>query len=724
MPQHKTEFPTHNHTRSLFLWRTPYRMKGAPLLALFLFIGCHSEGMFDAPDSNIDHLQVTAQNAPLGELTSGDQVAIGYPLQYQATVFYNDGTPSEDVTNSVIWSSDATDIVTVSTSGLAQGQASGSADITASWEGVSSNASPLTVTDATASTLSISGRTATINGLPVPLYATATFSDGTQQNLTEFVTWSSSDSDIGDFTDSSNGNWFVPAASGSAQINATYSVTSLTTSTPLIEYVLFAADIDSDTPAYLSLNPATSTLAQGTSENYQVMLKINTVDTAPQLPPFNITAFLNFTSADSDVVTLEPGTNTDGEAIIRAKALQVSDGVTITATGILNGTSYTRTATLTISPATVSAINVDCGDATLSAGLDITCTANATYQTDEDISLNAEPDITDSVIWSSSDTEVMTASTTIPGLFTGVIASGADAIATLDEVSGRQSITVTDSVISSITITNTQTSVNSGETLQMNATGTTTAGTEDITSRVIWSASDGSRFSDTTPGLLSANSGITTDQNLTITASSGAILDTYTLTLSQPYSAICGTGLNDTDSTSATGACLKIASDTNGNWLTSTPSTAAMNALGYTEDNSDTNSGTSYAATLTEDGTKGPTGEFARFRQDGDGAVIPTYGGDNTNAGVNGQFDRWCQALASEYFAGKATWRRPTKAELLALYNTKNNMWSNYGWPTLYAHWSTEFDTNGNYYLVWFSNGNTTSNLASGAYYASCLAEP
>ena len=193
---------------------------------------------------------------------------------------------------------------------------------------------------------------------------------------------------------------------------------------------------------------------------------------------------------------------------------------------------------------------------------------------------------------------------------------------------------------------------------------------------------------------------------------------------------VCGSGatdldnIDDTDQANAKGACLKVASDSEGNWFTSTPSIAVMKSLGYTRSNSNLNSGDTYASTYTETGSYGPIDDvFARFRQDGNGVIDPGEGGD-ANAGVDGQFDRWCQKLVSLNFAGKNDWHRPTKDELAGLYNdVGGSLWAARGWPTTYRYWSATVD--GSYYsYVALFGGYVTGNSPSYEGYASCVSNP
>ncbi len=218
-------------------------------------------------------------------------------------------------------------------------------------------------------------------------------------------------------------------------------------------------------------------------------------------------------------------------------------------------------------------------------------------------------------------------------------------------------------------------------------------------------------------------------------------VNNYASCIAPPPLPICGGIVDDADRTNATGYCLKVATDNDENWFTSTPSIAVMETLGYKgpdEDataDSETNSGDTYAATRTESGSYGPVdGVFAQFRQDGtksDGTPVVEPGeGDDANAGKEGQFDRWCQKLNTLEFGGKTTWRRPTRTELEAFYQKYEDegaevgLWSARGWPTTgFGYWSSEFDYVNFYYTVFLDTGGSNSYGARSDMYSSCVSK-
>jgi trimeric autotransporter adhesin len=136
--------------------------------------------------STLKSVQVTPLTATVAELTGA---------QFQAIGTFGDNS-TQNLTNSVTWTSSPASIATVSnaspTVGLATGVASGTATITALFAGVAGQAS-LTVTDAKLTSITVTPGSATIalDGSQ-QFIATGNFSDGSTEDLTAQVTWESS----------------------------------------------------------------------------------------------------------------------------------------------------------------------------------------------------------------------------------------------------------------------------------------------------------------------------------------------------------------------------------------------------------------------------------------------------------------------------------------------------------------------------------------------------
>ena len=145
--------------------------------------------------SNAANLTVEAFTAIT--ITGSATVAEGTSISLVATGTLADGT-TQNITNSVLWTSSDPSLATMSNAsgsfGQAAGIAPGAVTVIAAFAGQVGVAS-LTVTDATLSSITITPA----NPAPIDLgdkqqfSAKGAFSDGTTENLTQQVTWTSSD---------------------------------------------------------------------------------------------------------------------------------------------------------------------------------------------------------------------------------------------------------------------------------------------------------------------------------------------------------------------------------------------------------------------------------------------------------------------------------------------------------------------------------------------------
>ena len=162
---------------------------------------------------------------------SAATVGVGQQVSLAAYATYSDGTQNQISGGSVGWTSSAPDIATItSPGGLATGVAIGTATMTASSQGISgtgtvnvtlSNITTLVITTNQGSTQNQT--TATINGVPgtLPFYA---YANGSAQNdVTQSVTWTSSNTQVATISSgSSSGNGVATSvAAGTTNITAT-----------------------------------------------------------------------------------------------------------------------------------------------------------------------------------------------------------------------------------------------------------------------------------------------------------------------------------------------------------------------------------------------------------------------------------------------------------------------------------------------------------------------
>ena len=112
-------------------------------------------------------------------------------MQLSATGNYSNGT-RQPLTASVAWQTSQSAVAMVNNQGDVTGVSGGAAQVSASYEGVTGGTS-VTVGPAALLGIAVSPNPSSLPvGESEQLTATGSFSDGTVQNLTQSVTWSSS----------------------------------------------------------------------------------------------------------------------------------------------------------------------------------------------------------------------------------------------------------------------------------------------------------------------------------------------------------------------------------------------------------------------------------------------------------------------------------------------------------------------------------------------------
>ncbi|MGL5815433.1 MAG: beta strand repeat-containing protein [Aeromonas sp.] len=330
--------------------------------------GSNISALFHGVSSNTVLLVVT--NATVSSvqvvLNGGNgTLAKGSSVQFKAQAVLSDGS-TLDVSNQAAWVSSDPTKVTIDTQGLATGVAVGTSTITASVNGVTSAGTVLTVTNASVSQIQITPPTLTLaKGTKGKLTAIATYSDNTTQDISNLVDWNSSD--IGVATVNLSGE-VTAVTIGSATL--TGSVGSVT-SNPV------SLSVTNPSVNQIDLSATASTLAAGTKT--QLTAVANYSDGSSQ----NITGLVSWSSSDSNVATVD----TSGEVTAVAPG-------TATITGSFGG--QTSTLTITVTAATVSAIQISTPLASLALGTNGQLKALATY------SDNTVVDVTSQASWSSS----------------------------------------------------------------------------------------------------------------------------------------------------------------------------------------------------------------------------------------------------------------------------------------------------------------------------------
>ncbi|MDR3749149.1 MAG: Ig-like domain-containing protein [Acidobacteriota bacterium] len=154
------------------------------LVCALLLASC---GQFFPGSRTIVSLAISATSA---------QIKPGTNQQFTATATYGNNSTG-DVTSSVTWTSSSTTIATINSSGQATALAVGSTNITANSGSVVSPIAKLTVSNKTISVITVSPQNITLTvGGGQQYTANATYSDGSNGDITNAVTWTSSSTSV------------------------------------------------------------------------------------------------------------------------------------------------------------------------------------------------------------------------------------------------------------------------------------------------------------------------------------------------------------------------------------------------------------------------------------------------------------------------------------------------------------------------------------------------
>jgi hypothetical protein len=239
-------------------------------------------------------------------------------LGYQAVGTYNDGT-TQTISNSVTWTSSVPSVVTITPSGVATGQSPGAATIKAQIGSVF-NTSNVIVESSALQSIAV---TAPASNIPVQVElqykATGTFADGSTQNLTDSVLWTSSAPAIATISVAAGSQGLATGVSpGTSTVTASFGgIAGHTTLT-----------VSNATLTTITVTPLSADIALGTSQQF--------------------TATGNYTDGPHDLTNQATWTSSNvGTAVVNSAGVAISAATGTTtikaAMGTVNGT-----ATLTV----------------------------------------------------------------------------------------------------------------------------------------------------------------------------------------------------------------------------------------------------------------------------------------------------------------------------------------------------------------------------------------
>ena len=393
-------------------------------------------------------------------------IAKGTTIQLAAIGNFSDGT-TQDLTGSVAWASVDATIAQVGNSsgskGLAVGVAIGSTTITATESGITGSTT-IAVTAATLTSITIDPALPSIaKGTTIQLAAIGNFSDGTTQDLTSFLTWTSSGEAIAHVGNAVGTKGLVTGlAVGSAVVTALDGAVRGSTTVSVTAARLTAITVD----------PAASSIAKGTT--------------------VQLTATGDFTDGTTEDLTSQVSWTSADDTIAEVSNILATKGLV---TGIAVGSALTTatldgvqgSATIIVTPATLTSITVTPANPSISKGTTVQLAATAHF------SDSTTEDLTSQVSWTSADDTIAEASNMLAtkGLVTGIAVGSAPITATLDGVHGSTTVIVTPATLTSITVTPTNPSIVKHTTVQLTAIAHfSDSTTQDLTRQVSWTSAD------------------------------------------------------------------------------------------------------------------------------------------------------------------------------------------------------------------------------------------
>ena len=226
-------------------------------------------GQYLGQTSNGAALGVTAATVTSIAVTPDTaSIAKGTTQAFIATATLSDGTV-QNVSNLATWISSDANVASINASGVANADNLGNTNITAQYQGATSNGAAVTVTAATVASIVITPDTASIaKGTTQAFVATATFSDGSVQNVSSLVSWSSSDANVTtlDNTGLAMGNNIGSANVTAQYLGATSNAVNLTVTAATVTTVDITPDTASIAKGLSQAFVATATFSDGTTQ--------------------------------------------------------------------------------------------------------------------------------------------------------------------------------------------------------------------------------------------------------------------------------------------------------------------------------------------------------------------------------------------------------------------------------------------------------------------------
>lgn len=394
---------------------------------------------------------------------SNPTLPLAVSQQFTAQATFDDNS-KQDITGVAKWQSSASNIVSITGSGLASARNVGTSTITAAFGGVNGT-SIVTVNAANLSSISIqlpqNGSIA--QGTTAQATATGTFNDGSTRDITHQATWTSSDTSIatvgvnnGTLSAKTPGTITVKASLGSNNASAQMTVTNATISKVVI-------------------SPSSVTIPTGGDTGFSATGVFS--DSSQQ----DVTTSVVWSSGDTSIATVVANTSTTPGFTVGKGA-----GTTnINATFSYAGTTVTGSGSVTVTTATLRSLAITPATAEVAPGSGVQFVATGTFSDGSTEIINPL------LMWNSSDNTVATLNTS--GFATGQKAGVVTVTATAQSapVSATSQLLVEGGTLLGLQVTPASANVPLGFRAFFRALGSFSDGTtQDLTDFANWTSSN------------------------------------------------------------------------------------------------------------------------------------------------------------------------------------------------------------------------------------------
>jgi phage tail sheath protein FI len=396
-------------------------------------------------------------------------VPVGATAQFTASSLNSDGSSAPLTAN---WRSSDPSILSFGPGGLATANAGGAVVVTAT-SGLVTGTISVNVAPAPLSTFTITALTPTLaQGQTQQLVATFTYADGTTQDVSNIVAWSS---DTPSKATVNNSGLVTGVANGTANVKAT--LAALTTS-PVVAPPIFPVTVGVAVPVAVRIYPGTAILNPAQTATFTAIETLSDGTTQE-------VAGGAWSCSNAAIATITAnGVDANKED---AKAVALGSATISVTSG-----AFSASATLTVTAANLKSILITPVNPTVAVnsvtppvpGLLLQLKALGIY----DDGTNA--DLTQAVGWvSATPADAKVDPNT--GIVTGLADNpGVTMTATWQGTSATTSVEVSAAVLQSIAITPSSVNLASGGLAPLKATGTLSDGTTpDLTSSVAWNTS-------------------------------------------------------------------------------------------------------------------------------------------------------------------------------------------------------------------------------------------